>query len=169
MFASITLSRGLRIAALFALGLTLAACARGAEDIAGAGGFGAGGAGTPGSTQDFTVNVGDRVFFDTDSTDLNSSAIATLNQQAEWLQRYPRYTFLIEGHADERGTREYNFSLAARRAQAVRDYLASRGVDSNRMRVVSYGKERPVVACAEPGCWAQNRRAVTVLDGAAGS
>ena len=97
MFASITLSRGLRIAALFALGLTLAACARGAEDIAGAGGFGAGGAGTPGSTQDFTVNVGDRVFFDTDSTDLNSSAIATLNQQAEWLNRYPRYTFLIEG------------------------------------------------------------------------
>ncbi len=169
MFASISLTRGLRIAALFALGLTLAACARGAEDIAGAGGFGAGGAGTPGSTQDFTVNIGDRVFFDTDSTDLNSSAIATLNQQAEWLQRYPRYTFLIEGHADERGTREYNFSLAARRAQAVRDYLASRGVDSNRMRVVSYGKERPVVACAEPGCWAQNRRAVTVLDGAAGS
>lgn len=169
MFASISLSRGLRIAALFALGLTLAACARGAEDIAGAGGFGAGGAGTPGSTQDFTVNIGDRVFFDTDSTDLNSSAIATLNQQAEWLQRYPRYTFLIEGHADERGTREYNFSLAARRAQAVRDYLASRGISSNRMRVVSYGKERPVVACPEPGCWAQNRRAVTVLDGSAGS
>ncbi len=169
MFASISLTRGLRIAALFALGLTLAACARGAEDIAGAGGFGAGGAGTPGSTQDFTVNIGDRVFFDTDSTDLNSSAIATLNQQAEWLQRYPRYTFLIEGHADERGTREYNFSLAARRAQAVRDYLASRGISSNRMRVVSYGKERPVVACPEPGCWAQNRRAVTVLDGSAGS
>ncbi|MGY6570325.1 MAG: peptidoglycan-associated lipoprotein Pal [Salinarimonas sp.] len=169
MFASISLSRGLRIAALFALGLTLAACARGAEDIAGAGGFGAGGAGTPGSTQDFTVNIGDRVFFDTDSTDLNSSAIATLNQQAEWLQRYPRYTFLIEGHADERGTREYNFSLAARRAQAVRDYLASRGISGNRMRVVSYGKERPVVACPEPGCWAQNRRAVTVLDGSAGS
>ncbi|MCC5979502.1 MAG: peptidoglycan-associated lipoprotein Pal [Salinarimonas sp.] len=169
MFASISLTRGLRIAALFALGLTLAACARGAEDIAGAGGFGAGGAGTPGSTQDFTVNIGDRVFFDTDSTDLNSSAIATLNQQAEWLKRYPRYSFLIEGHADERGTREYNFSLAARRAQAVRDYLASRGVDNNRMRVVSYGKERPVVACPEPGCWAQNRRAVTVLDGSAGS
>ena len=169
MFASISLSRGLRIAALFALGLTLAACARGAEDIAGAGGFGAGGAGTPGSTQDFTVNIGDRVFFDTDSTELNASAIATLNQQAEWLQRYPRHTFLIEGHADERGTREYNFALAARRAQAVRDYLASRGVSSNRMRVVSYGKERPVVACPEPGCWAQNRRAVTVLDGSAGS
>lgn len=169
MFASISLSRGLRIAALFALGLTLAACARGAEDIAGAGGFGAGGAGTPGSTQDFTVNIGDRVFFDTDSTELNASAIATLNQQAEWLQRYPRYTFLIEGHADERGTREYNFALAARRAQAVRDYLASRGVTGNRMRVVSYGKERPVVACPEPGCWAQNRRAVTLLDGSAGS
>jgi peptidoglycan-associated lipoprotein len=169
MFASISLTRGLRIAALFALGLTLAACARGAEDIAGAGGFGAGGAGTPGSTQDFTVNVGDRVFFDTDSTELNASAVATLNQQAEWLQRYPRYTFLIEGHADERGTREYNFALAARRAQAVRDYLASRGISGDRMRVVSYGKERPVVACPEPGCWAQNRRAVTVLDGSAGS
>ncbi|TVR06049.1 MAG: peptidoglycan-associated lipoprotein Pal [Salinarimonadaceae bacterium] len=169
MFASFPLSRGLRLAAILAVGLSLAACARGAEDIAGAGGLGAGGAATPGSTQDFTVNVGDRVFFDTDSSDLNASGIATLNQQALWLQRYPRYTFLIEGHADERGTREYNFALGARRAQAVRDYLASRGVSADRMRVVSYGKERPVVACAESPCFAQNRRAVTLLDGAPGS
>ncbi|MCG6121650.1 MAG: peptidoglycan-associated lipoprotein Pal [Microvirga sp.] len=173
MFASFPLSRGLRLAAILAVGLSLAACARGAEDLAGAGGFGAGagggGASTPGSTQDFTVNVGDRVFFDTDSTDLNASGVATLDQQAQWLQRYPRYTFLIEGHADERGTREYNFSLGARRAQTVRDYLASRGISSDRMRIVSYGKERPVVACAESPCFAQNRRAVTLLDGAPGS
>jgi len=173
MFSSLSFSRGLRLAAILAFGLTLAACARGTEDLAGgAGGIGgAGGAGasTPGSTQDFSVNVGDRVFFETDSSDLTPTAIATLNQQAQWLQRYPRYTFLIEGHADERGTREYNFSLGARRAQAVRDYLASRGIGANRMRVVSYGKERPVALCNDASCQSQNRRGVTLLDGAAGS
>jgi peptidoglycan-associated lipoprotein len=179
MFASLSFSRGLRLAAILAFGLTLAACARGTEDLAGgaggAGGMGgmggAGGAGasTPGTTQDFSVNVGDRVFFETDSSDLTPTAIATLNQQAQWLQRYPRYTFLIEGHADERGTREYNFSLGARRAQAVRDYLATRGIGANRMRVVSYGKERPVALCNDISCQSQNRRAVTLLDGAAGS
>lgn len=130
---------------------------------------GRGGPATPGSAQDFVVNIGDRVFFDSDSTDLSATATATLDKQAQWLSRYPRYTFLIEGHADERGTREYNFSLGARRAQAVRDYLASRGIGSNRMRTVSYGKERPVAVCNDISCWSQNRRAVTVLDGGAGS
>ena len=95
--------------------------------------------------------------------------VATLDKQAQWLSRYPRYTFLIEGHADERGTREYNFSLGARRAQTVRDYLASRGIAGSRIRTVSYGKERPVAVCNDISCWSQNRRAVTVLDGGAGS
>jgi peptidoglycan-associated lipoprotein len=133
------------------------------------GGFGAGGAATPGSAQDFVVNVGDRVFFETDSTDLTPTAAATLDKQAQWLSRYPNYAFLVEGHADERGTREYNFSLSARRAQNVRDYLVSRGIPASRFRTVSYGKERPVAVCNDISCWSQNRRAVTVLSGAAGS
>ncbi len=126
-------------------------------------------AATPGSAQDFVVNVGDRVFFETDSTDLTPQAVATLDKQAQWLARYPRYSFLIEGHADERGTREYNFSLGAPRAQTVRDYLASKGVQASRMRTISYGKERPVAVCNDISCWSQNRRAVTVLDGGAGT
>src|SRR5213083_300376 len=99
---------------------------------------------TPGSQQDFVVNVGDRVFFETDQTELNDRARQTLDKQAQWLQQYGNYTFTIEGHADERGTREYNIALGARRAQNVRDYLASRGIQPGRMRTVSYGKERPV-------------------------
>ena len=132
-------------------------------------GAAAGGAATPGSAQDFAVNVGDRVFFESDQTDLTPTATATLDKQAQWLSRYPRYTFLIEGHADERGTREYNFSLGSRRAQVVRDYLASRGISGSRMRTVSYGKERPVAVCNDISCWSHNRRAVTVLDGGARS
>ncbi|MET0745014.1 MAG: peptidoglycan-associated lipoprotein Pal, partial [Microvirga sp.] len=121
---------------------------------------------TPGTAQDFVVNVGDRVFFETDQTDLNPTAVATLDKQAQWLARYPNYSVLVEGHADERGTREYNFSLSARRAQNVRDYLVSRGVSSGNLRTVSYGKERPVAVCNDISCWSQNRRAVTVLGGA---
>lgn len=156
--------RAVRFAAAIAATLALGACAK--DQNADASGFGAGGAATPGSAQDFVVNVGDRVFFETDSTDLTSTAVATLDKQAGWLQRYPRYTFTVEGHADERGTREYNYSLGARRAQTVRDYLASRGIPSNRMRTISYGKERPVAVCNDISCWSQNRRSVTVLDGA---
>ena len=119
---------------------------------------------TPGSQQDFVVNVGDRVFFETDSTELTPQARATLDKQAQWLNNYGQYTqFTIEGHADERGTREYNIALGARRAQTVRDYLVSRGVQANRMRTISYGKERPVAVCNDISCWSQNRRAVTVL------
>ncbi len=154
--------RAVRFAAVLAATLALGACAKDQN----ADGFGAGGAATPGSAQDFVVNVGDRVFFETDQTDLTATAVATLDKQSGWLQRYPRYTFTIEGHADERGTREYNFSLGARRAQTVRDYLASRGIPANRMRTVSYGKERPVAVCNDISCWSQNRRAVTVLDSA---
>jgi peptidoglycan-associated lipoprotein len=163
-------SRAVRFAAAFVLALTAAACSSNKDAAGGAGGAGAFGAGasTPGSAQDFVVNVGDRVFFETDQTDLTPTAIATLDKQAQWLSRYPQYSFLIEGHADERGTREYNFSLGARRAQTVRDYLASRGIQGSRMRTVSYGKERPVAVCNDISCWSQNRRAVTVLDGGAG-
>ncbi|HTV36060.1 MAG TPA: peptidoglycan-associated lipoprotein Pal [Xanthobacteraceae bacterium] len=121
-------------------------------------------AAVPGSQQDFVVNVGDRVFFDTDSSDLSEQARATLDKQAEWLNHYSQYAFTIEGHADERGTREYNIALGARRAQTVRDYLVSRGIAAQRMRTISYGKERPVAVCDDISCWSQNRRAVTVLD-----
>jgi len=164
--------RTVKFAAALTIALAAAACStnKDAADAAGgAGGFGAGGVATPGSAQDFVVNVGDRVFFESDQTDLTPTATATLDKQAQWLSRYPQYTFLIEGHADERGTREYNFSLGARRAQAVRDYLASRGIPGARIRTVSYGKERPVAVCNDISCWSQNRRAVTVLDSGAGS
>lgn len=124
------------------------------------------GAATPGSAQDFQVNVGDRVFFETDSSALTSQSQATLERQVQWLGQYPRYTFTVEGHADERGTREYNLALGARRASAVRDYLIARGIAPNRMRTISYGKERPVAVCDDISCWSQNRRGVTVLDGA---
>lgn len=164
----------LKLAAIVAGALSVAACSTNPDqltDASGAGGgrLGAGGASTPGSAQDFVVNVGDRVFFDSDSSDLTPTGTSTLDRQAQWLSRYPRYAFLIEGHADERGTREYNFSLSARRAQTVRDYLASRGISGSRMRTVSYGKERPVAVCNDISCWSQNRRGVTVLDANAGS
>jgi peptidoglycan-associated lipoprotein len=152
--------RGVKLAAALAVGLALAACASTPTTNA----VGGAGAAAPGSQQDFVVNVGDRVFFETDSTELTSQARATLDKQAQWLQMYNRYAFTIEGHADERGTREYNIALGARRAQAVRDYLASRGIDANRMRTISYGKERPVAVCDDISCWSQNRRAVTVLN-----
>jgi peptidoglycan-associated lipoprotein len=161
-----------KLAAAFGLALLAVACAKNnqAGGPGGAGGYGAGGsAGTPGSQQDFVVNVGDRVFFETDSTDLTPQARATLDKQAQWLARYPNYPVTVEGHADERGTREYNLALSARRGQVVRDYLASRGVNAGRLRTISYGKERPVAVCDDISCWSQNRRGVTVLGGGAGS
>jgi peptidoglycan-associated lipoprotein len=118
----------------------------------------------PGSQQDFVVNVGDRVFFETDSSELTPQGRETLNKQAQWLNQYNSYAFTIEGHADERGTREYNIALGARRAQTVREYLVSRGVIAQRMHPISYGKERPVAVCDNISCWSQNRRAVSVLD-----
>ncbi|GLI23212.1 MULTISPECIES: peptidoglycan-associated lipoprotein Pal [Xanthobacter] len=157
----LSLARGFRFAALFGFALALAACANNPNQNAGVGGAG----GPPGSPQEFVVAVGDRVFFESDQTDLTPQARATLDRQAQWLQQYNRYTFTIEGHADERGTREYNIALGAKRAQSVRDYLASRGIDPARMRTISYGKERPVAVCNDISCWSQNRRAVTVLNG----
>jgi peptidoglycan-associated lipoprotein len=121
------------------------------------------GAAVPGSAQDFVVNVGDRVFFETDSTELTPTARSTLDKQAQWLKQYNRYAFTVEGHADERGTREYNIALGARRAQTVREYFTARGIQATRMKTVSYGKERPVAVCDNISCWSQNRRAVIVL------
>ena len=126
---------------------------------------GGAGAATPGSARDFTVNVGDRVLFTTDSTSLTAEARQTLDKQAAWLARYSSYRITIEGHADERGTREYNLALGARRASATRDYLSSRGVNRSRINTISFGKERPVAVCNDISCWSQNRRAVTVLSG----
>jgi peptidoglycan-associated lipoprotein len=156
------LLRGMRFAALISSVMLVAACASNPNGAGGANG--AGDASTPGSAQDFVVNVGDRVFFDSDSTELTSQSRATLDKQAQWLNQYNRYSFTIEGHADERGTREYNLALGARRANVTRDYLVSRGVSPQRMRTISYGKERPVAVCNDISCWSQNRRAVTVLN-----
>ena len=155
--------RNARFAVALVAALAAAACANKTNEL-GAGGVGGAGAASPGSQQDFVVNVGDRVFFESDSTDLTTQSRTTLDKQAQWLATYNRYAFTIEGHADERGTREYNIALGARRAQAVRDYLASRGVEPSRMRTISYGKERPVAVCNDISCWSQNRRAVTVLN-----
>ena len=123
----------------------------------------------PGTQQDFTVNVGDRIFFDTDSSVIRADAQQTLTRQAQWLARYPNYQLTIEGHADERGTREYNLALGARRAAATRDYLVTQGVDRGRIKTLSFGKERPVAVCDDISCWSQNRRAVTNIGGASGS
>jgi peptidoglycan-associated lipoprotein len=124
------------------------------------------GTAVPGSAQEFQVSVGDRVFFETDSSALTPVARQTLDRQVQWLSQYGNYAFVVEGHADERGTREYNIALGARRAAAVRDYMIARGIAGSRMRTVSYGKERPVAVCDNISCWSQNRRSVTVLQGA---
>jgi peptidoglycan-associated lipoprotein len=154
-----TIFRAARLAAVLLGMLGLAACANNPTGQQ----AGVAGAAVPGSAQDFVVNVGDRVFFETDSTELTPQARVTLDKQAQWLQHYNRYSFTVEGHADERGTREYNIALGARRAQVTREYLISRGIESHRMRTISFGKERPVAVCNDISCWSQNRRAVTVL------
>ena len=120
-------------------------------------------AAAPGSPQDFVTNIGDRVFFGTDRYDLTQEAQAELQKQATWLKTYPQYRFVIEGHCDERGTREYNLALGERRATAVKNYLVALGIDANRMQTISYGKERPAVLGDDEAAWAQNRRGVVVL------
>ena len=120
----------------------------------------------PGSREDFIRSVGlegDRVFFDTDQYDLDDRDRATLDAQAQWLNRYTNVRVTIEGHADERGTRDYNLALGDRRANAAKNHLAARGVALHRMTVISYGKERPEALGSDESAWAQNRRAVTVL------
>ena len=160
MMRSVSISRGIRIAAVLAVAIFAAACSNNpavdpTNPLATAA--------VPGSAQDFIVNVGDRVFFENNSAELTPQARDTLEKQAQWLTLYNRYAFIVEGHADERGTREYNIALGARRAQVTREYLVARGIDGARMRTISYGKERPVALCNDISCWSQNRRAVTVL------
>jgi len=160
------LSLIVKLPCVLALGLALAVtgCATKPKLPDNAEGLGLGSnSASPGSQQDFTVNVGDRVFFETDSSALTATAQQTIDRQAQWLVRYTNYPITVEGHADERGTREYNLALGARRAAATRDYLVSRGVPRNRIRTISYGKERPVAVCNDISCWSQNRRTVTLL------
>jgi len=158
------------------LALSLAACTTANDGADGSGLLGGlNGGGTPSNAVDqsslayFTTAVGDRVFFDTASSTISTAAQSTLNLQAQWLQRFPDRNLTLQGHADERGTREYNLALGARRAQAAFDYLVAQGISPSRMSTVSYGKERPVELCSDERCWAQNRRTVTVIAGAVGS
>ena len=159
---------GLRFAAVAAAFLMVAACS--STDAATDGSSSSSSSTiTPGTQADLTTNVGDRVFFDTDKTALMDEGKATLTRQAAWMKLYPNLTFSVEGHADERGTREYNLALGGRRATAAKDFLVSLGVDGSRLNTVSYGKERPVCLESSDDCWAQNRRAVTVVAEGAGS
>ena len=121
----------------------------------------------PGTSQDFTVNVGDRVFFTTDSSTLTAEARQILDRQSVWLNKYNSYGITIEGHADERGTREYNIALSARRAEAAKNFLIAQGVAPGRISTIAFGKERPLALCSEESCFAQNRRSVTVITGGA--
>jgi len=118
---------------------------------------------TPGSIADFRQNVGDRVYFDTDMSNIREDGRATLAKQAEWLKKYTNYPILIEGKCDERGTREYNLALGERRANAVRQYLVAQGVPADRIKTISYGKERPEVVGSDEGAWARNRVGITAL------
>jgi peptidoglycan-associated lipoprotein len=124
---------------------------------------------TPGSERDFIVNVGDRVFFQTDTTTLTEAGRETLRRQAAWLKLYPSVRIQVEGHADERGTREYNIALSARRSNTTKAFLVSQGIDPSRVDTISYGKERPVALCDAESCWSQNRRAVTLITSGAQS
>jgi peptidoglycan-associated lipoprotein len=113
----------------------------------------------PGSAEDFRVSVGDRVFYDYDQYSLRADARATLDKQSAWLKRYPNVRIMVDGNADERGTREYNLALGARRAASAKDYLVSTGIAAARIDTVSYGKERPIATGSDEGSWAQNRNA----------
>jgi peptidoglycan-associated lipoprotein len=130
---------------------------------AGGGVGGAKGAARPGTQEDMVVNVGDRVFFGFDKSDLSAEAQATLDRQATWLKKYSSAKVTLEGHADERGTREYNLALGERRATAAKNYLVAAGISGARVNTISYGKERPAVVGSNEAAWAQNRRAVTVI------
>ena len=159
------------LVSLFAAAFLLAAC-ESTPETAGAG-TGTGGASTPapaqtargpvpGSREDFVANVGDRVFFAFDKSDLSADARRTLDRQAAWLKQWSNQRLTVEGHCDERGTREYNLALGERRAAAVKDYLVASGVSASRLSTISYGKERPIVLGSNEAAWAQNRVGISV-------
>jgi len=160
--------------------LTLAACqnpdrygAGGADGAGGAGGYidstGLGDPSDPRSIAYFNQTVGDKVLFAVDQSTLSPEARTILTAQAGWLNQNAAYAIIIEGHADEQGTREYNLALGARRAAAVQQFLVSQGVAAGRMKTISYGKERPIEVCSDEACYSKNRRAVTVLSAGAGA
>ena len=169
-------------ALLLMAALSLAACQNPDRYGAGGAGGGAGAGGTgfvdttglgdpndPRSIAYFNQTVGDKVLFAVDQSTLSPEGRSTLQGQANWLNQNPGYAIIIEGHADEQGTREYNLALGARRAAAVQSFLVSQGVSGSRMRTISYGKERPIEVCSTESCYSQNRRAVTVLSVGAGA
>ncbi|MCJ7787879.1 MAG: peptidoglycan-associated lipoprotein Pal [Methyloceanibacter sp.] len=151
-----------KFAGVVLIALVFAACSRQGEPKQ----YGLGGEGpaTPGSARDFAVNVGDVVHFQVDSSSLTGEAQSILRNQARWLNQYGQYAVTVEGHADERGTREYNLALGARRATAVKTFIAQNGVNAGRIKTISYGKERPIATCDDISCWSQNRRAQTALN-----
>jgi peptidoglycan-associated lipoprotein len=159
----------LRPLSLIAGLLLLAACSQNPSTNANAGGGATAAPSTtssvvPGSAQDFIQNVGDRVFFDFDKSEIKPEGQQTLQRQAEWLKRYPNVTVTVEGHCDDRGTREYNLALGERRATSVQKALVALGIPANRIKTISYGKERPAVLGDNEAAWAQNRRGVTVIN-----
>ena len=161
----------LRSLSLLAAVLLVAACAQNPSQTGTAAGTGAATPAatapvgpTPGSREDFVQNVGDRVFFDFDKSDIKPEGQKTLERQAEWLKKYPNTTVTVEGHCDDRGTREYNLALGERRANAVKKALVALGIAPNRVSTISYGKERPAVVGDNEAAWAQNRRGVTVVN-----
>jgi peptidoglycan-associated lipoprotein len=166
-------------AVILVAGLALAACNNpdkyaggGVVDPGGAygdGGVSQGSINDPNSPAYFAATIGDKVLFSVDQSTLNPEARSILAGQAQWLASHPEYNAIIEGHADEQGTREYNLALGARRANSVQEYLVSQGVAGARLRTVSYGKERPLEVCSSEDCYAKNRRAVTVISLGAGS
>lgn len=155
-----------KILGLLAVLVLVAACdTTGTGDgSGGANGSGrAGGPAKPGTQEDLVVNVGDRIFFSFNESDLSAEARATLDRQAAWLKKYGSVHVTVEGHCDERGTREYNLALGERRATAVKNYLVADGIKVDRVKTISYGKERPAVLGSNEAAWAQNRRGVTVV------
>ncbi len=174
------LAKGLIKGLILTAALAIAGCTNpdrfgGDKSALGAGANGLNGGIVPGSASDptspayFQATVGDRVLFAVDQSTLTPEGRAVLDGQAGWLMSNTAYTAIIEGHADEQGTREYNIALGARRATAVQDYIISRGVSGGRLKTISYGKERPIEVCSEESCYSRNRRAVTVLAAGLGS
>jgi peptidoglycan-associated lipoprotein len=159
-----------------AAALLVVACSSTPEQAGGAGGGGSadgagllggergiGGPFTAGTQSDLVANIGDRVFFDYDRFEVKAEGQSTLSRQAEWLKTYPNLKLVVEGHCDERGTREYNLALGESRANAAKNFLVDQGIAANRIRTISYGKERPAVPGSDESAWAQNRRAVSVV------